>query len=251
MKNFFTTAAVLLLLAACGSQPPAPDWKLGAEAASRRATEAYLRGEQRVAELQWQKAREEVRSTADIPTAARLELMRCAAQVAGFDWSACSAYEALAHDAGEQQQAYARYLQAELRVEDVALLPPAQQPLARLLASADGPLAGASARAAIEAIADPLSRLVALAVALRSGVDCPTLLEPALDTASQQGWRRPLMAWLLLQRDMASGGMDQPTAGKAAMRLQLLMGGATAEDLPRLSAGSSLCTASRGSRGMR
>ena len=44
---------------------------------------------------------------------------------------------------------------------------------------------------------------------------------------------------------------EKPMAAKAAMRLQLLMGGATAEDLPRLSTGSSLCTASRGSRGMR
>lgn len=249
MKRFFFTTTVLLLLAACGSQPPVPDWKLGAETASGRATVAYLRGEQRVAELQWQKAREEVRSTADVPTAARLELMRCAAQVAGFDWSACSAYETLARDAGPEQQAYARYLQGEPRAEDVALLPPAQQPLARLLVSRDASLADARVQAVIASISDPLSRLVALAVALRSGMDCAALLEPAVETASQQGWRRPLMAWLLLQRDAALGSLDQQTAAKAAARLQLLMGNAGADALPLLPAGSGSCMASRARKG--
>ncbi|NAW01377.1 hypothetical protein, partial [Salmonella sp. hn-h4] len=57
----------------------------------------------------------------------------------------------------------------------------------------------ASVLAAVSAIKEPLPQLVAAGAALRSGAAEPGLLMLGADIASAQGWRRAVMAWLLLQ----------------------------------------------------
>jgi hypothetical protein len=65
---------------------------------------------------------------------------------------------------------------------DIALLP--EQHRAVAAANSD-----AAAVAAVQAIAAPLSRLVASGVLLRSGRANPQILADAVETASAQGWR--------------------------------------------------------------
>lgn len=209
-------AISVIAISACGNQAPAPDWALSAEAAAQKATQAYLQGHQRVEALQWQKARDAVASTGQPAQAAKLELMRCAAQVASLDWNSCPAYEALAQDAGKPEQAYARYLQASPQASDIELLPEAQRGVARQL------LGGGTGVAATAEIKDPLSRLVAAGVLLRGGAAVPDLLQQGVDTASEQGWRRPLMAWLLLQLKAAQQGGDVEKQAQLQRRLKLL-----------------------------
>lgn len=55
----------------------------------------------------------------------------------------------------------------------------------------------------------------------------------ATDTASAQGWRRPLMAWLLLRAERAGAAGD--TALEAALRRRVAVvesGGAPASAVP-------------------
>lgn len=209
-------AISVIAMTACGNQPPAPDWALSAEAAAQKASSAYLQGQQRVEALQWQKARDAVASTGQPALAAKVELMRCAVQVASLDWDDCPAYEALAQDALPAEQAYARYLQARSQPADIERLPEAQRAVARQLLSAG------AGDAALAQIKDPLSRLVAAGVQLRSGGASPALLQQAVDTASVQGWRRPLMAWLLLQRQSEQQAGNSEKAAQLERRLQLL-----------------------------
>ena len=207
-------AIAVIALAGCGSQPPAPDWALSAEAAATKATSAYLQGQQRVEALQWQKARDAVASTGRPDLAARVELMRCAAQVASLQWDNCPGYQSLAADAQPAEQAYARYLQAQLDMADIPQLPEPQRAVASAIAASGTP--------ALANIKDPLSRLVAAGVALRAGSASPELLQLGVDTASAQGWRRPLMAWLLLQRKAAQQGGNVQEAAVIDRRLKLL-----------------------------
>ena len=207
-------AISVIALAACSSQPPAPDWALAAESATQKATAAYLQGQQRVEALQWQKARDAVASTGQPALAAKVELMRCAAQVASLEWNDCPAYEALAQDAAQEEQAYARYLQGRSQPADIELLPEAQRAVARQLGSAGD--------AAPVEIKDPLSSLVAAGVQLRSGRASPALLQQAVDTASAQGWRRPLMAWLLMQLKSEQQAGNSDKAAQLERRLKLL-----------------------------
>ena len=207
-------AISVIAIAACGNQPPAPDWALSAEAAAQRASTAYLQGQQRVEALQWQKARDAVASTGRPDLAARIELMRCAAQAASLQWDNCPGYQALARDAAQPEQAYARYLQAQLDMADIPQLPEQQRAIASAIATSGTP--------ALANIKDPLSRLVAAGVALRAGSATPELLQLGVDTASEQGWRRPLMAWLLLQRKAAQQSGNVQEAAAIDRRLKLL-----------------------------
>ena len=60
-------SAVLLVcatLAACASHPIPPAWQSRAQSASERAITATLVGEQRIATLEWERARQALASTA-------------------------------------------------------------------------------------------------------------------------------------------------------------------------------------------
>lgn len=207
-------AISVIALAACSSQPPAPDWALVAESAAQKATAAYLQGQQRVEALQWQKARDAVASTGQPALAARLELMRCAAQVASLEWDNCPGYAAVAQDAAIPEQAYAHYLQAQLDTAEIVQLPEQQRAVASAIATSGAP--------ALVNIKDPLSRLVAAGVMLRAGGATPELLQLGVDTASDQGWRRPLMAWLLLQLKSEQQAGNSEKAAQLERRLKLL-----------------------------
>lgn len=186
---------VCLALTGCSSQPPVPDWQITAHDSAQRAVAAFLQGRPRVDNLEWERARAATARTGDAVLLARLELLHCAAEVASLQLGPCAAFEALRPDAALAERAYADYLQGRMDASQLALLPAAQQAVA---AAGSG-----DAAAALQGVADPLSRLVAAAVLLQSGRADPAVMVLATDTASAQGWRRPLLAWLLVQQQRA------------------------------------------------
>ncbi len=193
-------AAVLVaaLVTACSSQPPAPDWQANAKTARERAVAAYLTGNARVEAAELARARAEVARTGRADLLARVELAQCAAQVASLVFGPCAAFEPLRADVPAPERAYAAYLAGRASAEDTALLPPAHR------------------TAAPAAIADPLARLIAIGVQFETGRADPAAIALAVDTASAQGWRRPLLAWLGVQLRRA----EQANAGDEVARLQ-------------------------------
>ena len=152
--------------------------------------------------------------------AARVELTRCAAQVASLQFEPCTGFERLRADAPAAEQAYAAYLQgAQLDAAGVALLPAAQQPAA--LAAGGG---AERDLAVLQGMADPLSRLVAAGIWLRTGRASPAVMNLAAETASTQGWRRPLLAWLGVLKQRAEGAGDRAEAERIARRIALVAG---------------------------
>lgn len=204
-----------LLLAACSSQPPVPDWQMNAQGSAQKAIEAYLSGNTRVEQLEWDRARAEVARTGRPDLLARLELMRCAAQVASLVAGPCERFEVLRADAAAPEQAYANYLAGRLSPEQVPLLPEAQRKVA---ASGDA--------AALAGIEDPLSRLVAAGVLFQGGRASPAAITAATDTASAQGWRRPLLAWLALQVQRAEAAGDAEATAALRRRMAIVERGA-------------------------
>jgi hypothetical protein len=198
-----TVAGVsVLMLVACGNTPPTPDWQMNAKASAERATQAWLSGDPRVEAAEFARARRELASTGQPALLARMELLRCAGRVAALDVGPCAGFDALAADAAPAEQAYARYLVGRSSAADAALLPQAHRPLASGSVAPD---------TALSAIADPLSRLVAAGVLFQRGQATPGVIAQAVDTASAQGWRRPLLAWLKVQqmRAQAAGAADE------------------------------------------
>ena len=82
--------------------------------------------------------------------------------------------------------------------------------------------------AALRAIDDPLSRLVAAGVLFEAGRADPQVIAIAIATASAQGWRRPLLAWLgvELRRAEQSGAVGD--ADRLRRRIALVEGGSAA-----------------------
>jgi hypothetical protein len=205
MSRLLAVAAAVLL-AACGNKPQQPEWQMNAHGSLERYTQAYLEGNDRVAEAEFLRAREALTRTGDAGLVARAELTRCALRVAALVFEPCTGFEALRADAPAAERAYADYLAARVAPPDVPLLPQQHRAVA----------AGSGEPAAVTAIGDPLAQLVAAGVLLQSGRASPGVLQSAVDTASAQGWRRPLLSWLGVQARRA----EQAGAAQEALRLR-------------------------------
>ncbi|RBA23507.1 hypothetical protein [Herminiimonas fonticola] len=207
------------LLAACAGTP-APDWQMNAKTAMERATAAYLEGNARVETQEFNLARSEISRTGRADLMARVELTRCAARVASLVIEECEDFEKLRTDAAAPERAYADYLTGKIKSNDIALLP-AQH---RTVAGTSSDVAAASA---LQGIEDPLARLVAAGVLFRSNRATPAILTVAADTASAQGWRRPLLAWLGVQLLRAENAGDAVEAERLRRRIALVENAAT------------------------
>mgnify|MGYP004702177749 CR=1 FL=1 len=211
------------LLAGCAAGPRVPDWQIEAHGAQQRAIRADLEGHQRVAELEWQRARAAAQRTARADPMARLALSRCAVAQAALDLAdACQAAQPLLPHAGLAEQAYARYLLGQAQAADIEWLPPSHRPTARRLLEPATAATGEAA-ALLRAIDDPLARLVAASVWLRAQRLDPEALALAVQTASDQGWRRPLLAWLHLQATLAQQRGQAEQAADALRRIEWLL----------------------------
>ena len=216
LRPYFLAAALgLALLGGCANHPPVPDWQMTADSAAQRAVSAFLQGNQRLEKLEFERARAATARTGDPVLLARMELLRCAAQVASLHIEPCAAFEALRADTGMAEQAYADYLAGRLDASHIALLPIAQQSVAT----------AANPAAALQAITDPLSRIVAASVLLQTGRADPAVMALAVDTASAQGWRRPLLAWLLLQTKSAQAAGDTEEVARLQRRIAIVESG--------------------------
>ena len=200
-------------LAACASGPPPADWQLDARAALERAQQAYLSGDGRIEELEFARVRSEIARTGRADLLARAELARCATRVASLVFEPCAGFDAWQAEAAAPERAYARYLLGQAGPQDVAL-PPQHRPL----------VAAAAGGAALATIDDPLARLVGAGVLLRSGHADAQAVALAVDAASGQGWRRPLLAWLGVQARMAEQDSDSAARARIERRIRLVGG---------------------------
>jgi hypothetical protein len=64
--------------------------------------------------------------------------------------------------------------------------------------------------------------LVAAGVLLETGKANPTTVTQAVDAASSQGWRRPLLAWLGVQAQRATQAGQTAEAERLQRRIKLV-----------------------------
>jgi hypothetical protein len=212
MRMCLIVAAALLALAGCADKPRAPDWQMNAHDSLGRFSTAYLKGDSRSAEVAFERARGQLASTGQSGQVARAELTRCAAAVASLVLDPCEGFERLRADAPQAESAYADYLAGRFTPAQVPLLPEQHRAVA----------GGREDAAAVAAIGDPLARLVAAGVLFRTGRASPQLVALAVDTASQQGWRRPLLAWLGVQAQRAERAGAREEAERIRRRMALI-----------------------------
>jgi hypothetical protein len=189
MKILLLLSAVLL--SGCAGGPPAPLWQANAKSSLDAFQQAYLRGESRVAEAEFARAKAELSSTGNPALVARAELVRCAARAASLEFDDCPGFERLRADAGPEELAYADYL------------------------------AGRADRPVGEEV---FSKLVFLGVKLKGEKITPPEIAAAIDMSSAQGWRRPLLAWLGVQERRAEAAGDREALERIRRRIALVAG---------------------------
>ena len=206
MMTKFLIAAVLAVLAGCASKPQPPAWEGDAKSSLGGYTDDFLRGDSAAAEAEFARARRASASTGRFDVVAQAELVRCGVKAAALDYE-CPGFAALANDATPAQRAYAAYLDGRWQGLDTGLLPEQHRAVV-----ASGSLAG---------VADPLARLVAAGALLKAGRITPADIATAVDTASSQGWRRPLLAWLGVQEQRARAAGDTVAVERIRRRIRL------------------------------
>ena len=209
------------LLAACAGGPAPPTWQSQSYASLEGFRQHYLEGNSRLAERSFAEAKAAVSATGRPDLAARAELVRCALATAALDADACATFDALRNEATADDQAYRAFLSGEWQAQDVAKLP-AQY---RGVASARDE---AARNRAMQQIEDPVSRLVAAGALFRLAQLSPAGLTTAVDTASAQGYRRPLLAYLNVQAKRAEAAGDTTALQSIRKRIDLVY-----ESLPR------------------
>ena len=195
--NKLPACLLALMLAGCASKPVEPSWRTNAAGSLGSFTDEYLKRNSAVAATDFARARSEMASTGRADLVAHAELVRCAVKTASLDVGGCDGFAPLAQEANPAERAYAAYLAGKWKGLDAALLPEQH----RAIAAGTGGLAG---------VADPLSRLVAAGAMLQAGRIAPPDIVIATDTASAQGWRRPLLAWLGVAAQRAKATGDFP-----------------------------------------
>lgn len=204
----------VLLLVGCTSPPVPPEWQANALASLKSFTQAYLTGNTRLAELDFSAVQRDIASTGRPDWQARAELVRCAVRSASLEFDDCPAFRTLALDAQPTERAYAAFLSGQWSGLDSALLAPHYRAVVQ---------AGPEQTALLQTLKDPLARLVAASVLLKKGGISPVDIQVALDTASAQGWRRPLLAWLGVQLQRATAAGDREAANALQRRIDLVL----------------------------
>ncbi|MHB8950201.1 MAG: hypothetical protein ACYC4S_14205 [Rhodoferax sp.] len=218
-----STVLVSALLSACASKPVPPDWQSNAFAALKGFSSAYLRGNSRLADLELTRARSELSSTGRADLLARAELTRCAVRVASLEFDQCASYQPLALDATPEERAYAAFLGGNWTARDTALLPEQYRALAPRAAPDEMSDKATAPASRLDDMQDPLARLVAAGVLLQSRLLTPADVATAVDTASSQGWRRPLLAWLGVQLQRATEAGDRDAMTRLQRRIDLVL----------------------------
>lgn len=180
--------ALILLAAGCAGGPQPADWQTNAYQGLQSFQRLYFAGNTG-AEAEFSNARAELARTGRADLVARAELVRCAVRAASLELDDCPGFEKLRYGAAAPEIAYADYLNGRGRH-----------------APSD----------------EPLSRLVAFAVSLRNGTLTPSGISAAVDVASAQGWRRPLLAWLGAQLKRAEAAGDNDAAVRLRKRIELV-----------------------------
>lgn len=180
-----------ILLSACAGGPPPADWQLESYAAANAFQRSYLGGDSRLADIEFARLKKEFGATGSLDLAVRAELLRCALHTASLEFDDCPGFEKLRQYAGPDEISYADYL------------------------------AGRATRAAAD---EPLSKLVSLAVQFKNAKATPESIAAAVEIASAQGWRRPLVAWLGVEEKRAEAAGDREALERIRRRIALVSG---------------------------
>lgn len=195
MKTLLLLLAAILVTGCAG--PRVPPWSAAGFHHLTSYKTAFLEGRDALAALHYGRAEEAIKKSGNIDVLARARLTRFALQVSVLKSFAEQEYLELEKlKPLPETHNYFLFLRGDFQRLEPELLP--EQYREVLPGLKTGNLQ--ETEAAIKNIEDPLSRLIATGLAVRRGLYNETILQLAVATASENGWRKALLVYLEKKR---------------------------------------------------
>jgi len=216
-KLLFLTLA--FMICACGSVAPTPKWQDNAYEQLEIYKTSFLAGKEESTEPHFVKAGREMAAGNDLNLLAVAWLTKYALHAASLESFDDNEFQRLSRlEPNAADLAYCNFLKGNFSAVDINLLPARYAGVMKAAAVKDA----TSAVREINAIADPLSRLVACGVCVKYITYDENILQTAIDTAAAHGWRRPLWAYLAKLQDFYGERGDKLKANAIKERLEFL-----------------------------
>jgi len=217
MKKILCLLSILLLFVGCGPKPI--PWLMEAHQRMENFKTDFLTDRPPiVTDMHFQKAAEEIKKSGNLDLLGKVWLTRMALQVAVLAEPEDGDYPKI--EAAEPDPAnrnFYLFLKGDAAVDGVLL--PAQY--RTFFAALNGGNA-AETGAAVVKIDDPLSRLIAAGLAVRRHTENEALLQTAVETASRNGWKRALLAWLKRLGAFYEASGEAAKAASVRQRIDLI-----------------------------
>lgn len=219
MKKLLCVLFLFLHLAGCGAKP-APVWISAGHKQLETFKQDFLIGRSSpITEIHFRNAVEEMKKGGDANLLGKAWLTRMALQIALLtEMDAGDYLKIAATESVPANDNFYRFLKGDAAAVDVSLLPESYQPFWEMLRNSDP----TKAAVAIAAMDDPLSRLIASGLAVRHGLETEVILRTAVETASQNGWKRALLAWLERLKSFHEAAGDAEKAAVISARIDLM-----------------------------
>jgi hypothetical protein len=191
MKKILCLLLFLLPLAGCGPKP-IPWFAAGHQQMENYKTDFLTGRAPIVTDMHFRKAVEEIKKSGDLDLLGKVWLTRMALQVAVLDEPDEGDYSRIeAVQSVPANRNFYLFLKGDAAAAGELL--PAQY--RTFLPALQGGNA-TETEIAVAKIDDPLSRLIAAGLTVRRHAENEALLQMAVETASRNGWKRGLLAWL-------------------------------------------------------
>jgi len=220
MKKIVCLLFLFLLLGGCSSKPT-PGWIVAGNQQLEAFKQQFLTGGQPVVtERHFRKAVEEIKKSGDLDLLGKAWLTRMALEVAVLREMGEEDYlKVAAAQPVPANRNFFLFLKGQKGSVDRSLLPAQYRPFFDALLSGN-PVKAEQTITAMED--DPLSRLIAAGIAVRFNLETEAILKAAVETASRNGWKRALLAWLERLRSFHEAAGDGARADAVRLRIDLM-----------------------------
>jgi hypothetical protein len=221
MKKYFHLLSLFMLsliIAGCGAKP-IPDWRYETFGQLENYKKNYLKGKDQIAEFHFRKALEEVNRSGDLELISKVYLTKYAIKVASLEDVIDSEYPDIeVIEPNSENQNFFVFLKGNFPFVDANLLP--KQYGSFLKACIGGK--EASINDEIEKIGDPLSTLIAVGIIVKKNIHNEATLQTAIETASINGWQKPLLAYLEKLQHFYEAKNENDKAAKVQQKIKVI-----------------------------
>lgn len=192
MKKYLILV-LMVFICACGSTQQLPDWKDVAFRNFENYKTNFLNGKEGASEPHFNKAKQALSDGNDLNLLAKIYLTKDALHTAALEEFDDSEFIHINNlQPNESNFAYYSFLKGSFAAVKDNLLPSNYSGFIKAARSKDM----AKAAGEIKSISDPLSRLIACGILVKYLSYDEKILQSAINTSAENGWRRPLWAYL-------------------------------------------------------